>query len=190
MNQKKYIEDLIKQFQYYKDLADQAIEQLNEEQFFYQQHADVNSIAIIVKHISGNLLSRFTDFRTTDGEKNWRNRDEEFIIKNQSKKDFLELWNIAWTVLLDELNKLQPEDLSKDIVIRNHAMPIPSALQRSLAHASHHIGQILYQGKILKGSDWNSLSIPKGESQTFNDKAINTKKEGGHYTDNLLRKNK
>jgi len=185
MNQKKYIEDTIKQYQYYKDLADKSLEQINNEQFFYVQHKDVNSIAIIVKHISGNLLSRFTNFQNSDGEKEWRNRDDEFIIHNKSRSEILEKWDKAWNVLFDELDKLQPNDLSKNVIIRNHAMPITSAIQRSLTHTSHHIGQILYQAKIIKASSWKNLSIPKGQSKSFNVNAFSIKKEGGHYTDEL-----
>lgn len=187
MDSLQFIQDMIKQYAYYRALAEKAIEQISEEEFFFQQHDDVNSIAIIVKHIAGNLKSRFTDFRIADGEKPWRNRDEEFIMHLDNKDKVMKLWDEAWAVLSNELLALNESTIKETIYIRNQAHTIPTALIRSLSHAAHHIGQILYQAKLLKGPQWNSLSIPKGQSQHFNKDMLDTNRDGAHYTDHLLK---
>lgn len=188
MDSTQFIQDIVKQYVYYRSLAEKAIDQINEEEFFFQQHEDVNSIAIIVKHIAGNLKSRFTDFRVADGEKSWRNRDEEFIIRTNKKEQVMKLWDEAWTILIDELKALNESTIKETIHIRNQAHTIPTALIRSLSHVAHHIGQILYQAKLLKGPQWESLSIPKGESQQFNTEMLDTNTDGEHYTDHLLKR--
>ena len=185
MDAAHFLNDTKKQYAYYRQLAEKAIEQISEEQFFWQQHEHVNSIAIIVKHISGNLLSRFHNFKTSDGEKSWRNRDDEFEINTTVKADYMEVWEKAWTVLETELNSLTAENMTDTIYIRNQAHLIPTALLRSVTHASHHIGQIVYQAKIIKGRDWQTLSIPRGQSQKFNDELKASKDNNGHYTDHL-----
>lgn len=187
MNSTQFISDIKKQYHYYRVLAERAIVQVRQDEFFFQQHEDVNSIAIIVKHISGNLLSRFKDFRLTDGEKDWRNRDDEFVINERVMNEYIEIWNVAWTVLFKELDELNDSNITDSILIRNHTQSIPTALIRSLSHTSYHIGQIIHQAKIIKGAEWISLSIPRGQSQEFNDQMKQKDHDGKHYTDDLLK---
>lgn len=180
-----FLNDIQKQYSYHKQLAEKAIHQVSEEEFFWQQHEHVNSIAIIVKHISGNLLSRFHDFRTSDGEKSWRNRDDEFENHSYVKDDYMEVWQKAWTVLENELESLSAENMADTIYIRQQAHLIPTALIRSVTHTAHHIGQIIHQAKIIRGENWTSLSIPKGQSQQFNAQLKASSDQKKHYTDHL-----
>ncbi|HSN49440.1 MAG TPA: DUF1572 domain-containing protein, partial [Flavobacterium sp.] len=163
-----YLESVKKQFLYYKTLGEKAIEQLEQDQIFVSINEDTNSIATIVKHISGNMLSRWTDFLTTDGEKEWRNRDSEFENEIQSKEEVLVIWNRGWNCFFDALNGLQPEDLSKIVYIRNEGHTVIEAINRQLAHYPYHIGQIVFYAKQLKNSDWESLSIPRNKSKNYN----------------------
>lgn len=187
MDSTQFISNIKKQYAYYRHLAEKAIDQVNQDEFFYQQSEEVNSIAIIVKHISGNLMSRFKDFRFTDGEKEWRNRDDEFVATASTKEDYMEVWKIAWTVLFNELDELNDTNINDSIFIRNQSHTIPTALIRSVSHTSYHIGQIIHQAKIFRGSTWISLSIPRGQSQQFNEELNRTKQVGQHYTDDLLK---
>ena len=181
----RFLIDIKKQFSYYKLLADKAMEQVSDEEFYQQSDESLNSIAIIVKHISGNLLSRFTQFRTTDGEKSWRHRDKEFIIESNVRADLMEIWEKAWTVLFMALDELEEEDIDATITIRQQSQNISSALIRSVTHASHHVGQILILAKAFRKEEWISLSIPKGKSEEFN-ASIDKKETPDHYTDKLL----
>jgi hypothetical protein len=161
-----------RQFLYYKTLGEKAIDQLETEQLFVSLNDDTNSIATIVKHLHGNMLSRWTDFLTTDGEKDTRNRDEEFdastALSNQTKEQILSLWNEGWSCLFNTLNSLKPEDLSKIIYIRNEDHTVLEAINRQLAHYPYHVGQMVFYAKILKKSEWTSLSIPKNKSNDYN----------------------
>jgi hypothetical protein len=161
-----------RQFLYYKTLGEKAIDQLETEQLFVSLNDDTNSIATIVKHLHGNMLSRWTDFLTTDGEKDTRNRDEEFdastALSNQTKEQILSLWNEGWACLFNTLNSLKPEDLSKIIYIRNEGHTVLEAINRQLAHYPYHVGQMVFYAKILKKSEWTSLSIPKNKSNDYN----------------------
>lgn len=186
MNGDRFLIDINKQFRYYKSLGDKALAQVTDEEFYFRAHEELNSIAIIVKHICGNLLSRFTQFRTTDGEKPWRRRDEEFMMKSKVRADMMEIWDKAWTVLFNELDALTANDLDETITIRTQPHSISTALIRSLAHISNHIGQILLLAKAFKKEEWKSLSIPKGQSEAFNSKATRADKPD-HYTDHLLK---
>jgi len=188
MEESKFIEHTIKQYKYYKTLADKAMVQLDDQEFFLQQNQDVNSVAIIVKHISGNLNSRFHNFKTSDGEKPWRNRDDEFILHNKNRKGLIEMWEHSWQVLFDSLKDLSDTDLSEDVEIRGQLIPIPSALQRSLTHCSYHIGQIIFQAKILKSELWQNLSIPLGKSEEYNSKIRSNHANDDHYTDSIVAK--
>ena len=161
-----------RQFLYYKTLGEKAIDQLETEQLFVSLNDDTNSIATIVKHLHGNMLSRWTDFLTTDGEKDTRNRDGEFdastALSNQTKEQILSLWNEGWACLFNTLNSLKPEDLSKTIYIRNEGHTVLEAINRQLAHYPYHVGQMVFYAKILKKSEWTSLSIPKNKSNDYN----------------------
>jgi hypothetical protein len=163
-----YLESVKKQFLYYKTLGEKAMEQLEPEQLFISLNEDTNSIATIVKHLSGNMLSRWTDFLTTDGEKEWRNRDAEFENDIQDKTELLKKWNEGWDCFFNALNALQPEQLSDIIYIRNEGHTVVEAINRQLAHYPYHIGQIVFYAKLLKKGNWDSLSIPKNKSGDYN----------------------
>lgn len=163
-----FLKSSLKIFRQYKALAEKAIDQLSDEQVLRKPNDASNSIALIVHHMSGNMLSRFTDFLTSDGEKPWRNRDVEFEESYPDKKAMMEAWEKGWKIALDAVEGLKEEDLTKTIYIRSEGQSVVDAIQRQIAHYAHHVGQILYQAKILKGAEFRSLSIPKGASELFN----------------------
>ena len=165
---KEYLTTVIRRLKYYKDLSEKAFEQLDEKDFYYRPNEESNSIAIIVQHLAGNMLSRFSNFLTEDGEKEWRQRDDEFEIHNSSKQQVIDLWEKGWKCCLDALGSLNEGDLMKTIYIRKESLSVIDAINRQLAHYPHHIGQILYIGKMIKGEKWKTLSIPKGASKQYN----------------------
>ena len=179
-----------RQFLYYKTLGEKAIDQLEPEQLFVSLNDDTNSIATIVKHLHGNMLSRWTDFLTTDGEKESRNRDAEFesIVEEQTKELVLKQWNEGWACLFNTLSSLKPEDLSKTIYIRNEGHTVLEAVNRQLAHYPYHVGQMVFYAKILKKSEWTSLSIPKNKSNDYNADKFSKEKSKKHFTDEELDK--
>lgn len=183
-----YLESIKKQFLYYKTLGEKAIAQLEPEQLFVTVNEDTNSIATIVKHLSGNMLSRWTDFLTTDGEKEWRNRDDEFENNIQSKDEVMITWEKGWKCLFDALNNLKPNQLSDIIYIRNEGHTIIEAINRQLAHYPYHVGQIVFYAKQLKNSSWQSLSIPRKESNRYNAIKFAQEKEIKNFTDEELKK--
>jgi len=183
-----YLESAKKQFLYYKMLGEKAMDQLESQQLFVAVNEDTNSIATIVKHISGNMLSRWTDFLTTDGEKEWRNRDSEFENDLQSKEEVLELWNKGWNCLENALENLKSEQLSDIIYIRNEGHTVIEAINRQLAHYPYHVGQIVFYAKQLKNSEWNSLSIPKNKSGNYNAEKFAKEKEIKNFTDDELKR--
>jgi Protein of unknown function (DUF1572) len=158
---KTYIDSAIKRLTTYKMLGEKTFEQLADKDFHYSPNEESNSIAVIIQHISGNMLSRWTNFLTEDGEKEWRRRDDEFEIHQYSKDQLLELWNKGWTCMYNSLQSLTEDDLMKTITIRNEQMPAIDAINRQLAHYPYHVGQIVYIGKILKNDQWKTLSIPR-----------------------------
>jgi hypothetical protein len=188
--EKDYLESSIKQLQYYKLLGEKAIEQLPDDKLFWQYNEDSNSIAIIVQHLWGNMLSRWTDFLTTDGEKEWRNRDAEFENSIQTKEELITKWNQGWDCFLNALKQLTGDDLQKIIYIRNQGHTVMEAINRQLAHYPYHIGQIVYIAKMAINGDWKSLSIPKGNSQTFNAEKFSKPKSRQHFTDEVLKEKK
>lgn len=183
-----YLNSAKKQFLYYKMLGEKAINQLQPEQLFVAVNEDTNSIATIVKHLSGNMLSRWTDFLTTDGEKEWRNRDSEFENDLQTKEAVMALWNKGWDCFLNALDSLQPEQLSTIIYIRNEGHTVVEAINRQLAHYPYHIGQIVFYAKQLKASDWESLSIPKNKSNSYNATKFAQEKSIRNFTEAELKK--
>jgi hypothetical protein len=183
-----YLESVKKQFLYYKTLGEKAIDQLEPEQLFVSINDETNSIATIVKHLSGNMLSRWTDFLTSDGEKEWRNRDAEFEDTIKTKEELLVLWEKGWNCFFDALNALQTEQLSTIIYIRNEGHTVIEAINRQLAHYPYHIGQIVFYAKILKKSEWTSLSIPKNKSNTYNSEKFSKEKSIRNFTDDELNK--
>ena len=184
----QFLESAKKQFLYYKTLGEKAIDQLEDEQLFISLNEDTNNIAQIVKHLSGNMLSRWTDFLTSDGEKEWRNRDEEFVDTYKSKEELLENWNKGWDCLLTAINPLKPEQLSDIIYIRNEGHSVVEAINRQLAHYPYHIGQIVFYAKLLKKTEWESLSIPKNKSGDYNSEKFSREKSIRNFTDDELNK--
>lgn len=183
-----YLESVKKQFLYYKTLADKTLAQLEEEQLFISSNEDTNSIAIIVKHLGGNMLSRWTDFLTSDGEKAWRNRDGEFEQTFSTRAELLAFWEKGWQCFFDALHSLTPEQLSSIIYIRNEGHTVLEAINRQLAHYPYHIGQIVFYAKMLKNDTWNSLSIQKNKSQDYNTEKFNKDKSIKHFIDDELEK--
>ncbi len=178
-----YLESVKKQFLYYKTLGEKAMEQLEPEQLFVSTNDDTNSIAVIVKHISGNMLSRWTDFLTSDGEKEWRNRDDEFENTIETKEELFQLWNKGWKCLFDAINPLMEEQLTTIIYIRNEGHTVMEAINRQLAHYPYHIGQIVFYAKMLKNTNWDSLSIPKNKSNSYNADKFSKEKSIKNFTD-------
>lgn len=166
--QENYLENIRKLFRYYKDLGDQSLERLSEEEIHFRFEANSNNVAAITKHIAGNMLSRWTDFLNSDGEKEWRNRETEFVDDFKSKADVLAYWEKGWNCLFQAIDPLTIEDLEKVAYIRNEGHSVLEAINRQLAHYSYHIGQLVLISKAIKGSEWQSLSIPKGQSSSFN----------------------
>lgn len=163
-----YLNSAKSQFAYYKKLGDGTFNQLSEDQLIYKYDAACNSIANIVVHMHGNMLSRWTDFLATDGEKPWRHRDTEFEDALVDKAAVLQKWEEGWGCLFQALNSLQESDFTKVVYIRNEAHSVVEAINRQLAHYPYHVGQIVFIGKMLRGNQWESLSIPKGKSADYN----------------------
>ncbi len=181
-----YLDSTKKQFQYYKQLGDKTFTQLSDEALFWRFNEDSNSIAIIVSHLSGNMISRWTDFLSSDGEKDWRNRDEEFEPQITSKQELIDKWEQGWNCLFNAINPLTDQDLSQIIYIRNQGHTVLEAINRQLAHYPYHVGQIVMLGKMLAKDGWQSLSIPKGKSQAYNEDKFAQPKQNKHFTDEYL----
>lgn len=185
-----YTSSCIKQFKYYKSLADKSIATLSDEELFnafygQQGSENLNSVAVIVKHIAGNMKSRWTDVFTTDGEKEWRNRELEFEDESWSREQLLNHWEEAWKILFDLLDSLVEEDFSRIIYIRNMGHSLVEAMNRQLMHYSYHIGQIVLLAKTFKGDKWQSLSIAKGKSKAYNADKFSKEKSQKHFTEDL-----
>lgn len=155
-------------FSQYKSLADKAIQQIDEQGLHWKPEPESNSIALIMKHMSGNMRSRWTDFLTTDGEKEWRNRDSEFEDAPASTKEIMEMWELGWNCLFEALESLTDDDLSRIVFIRKEPHSVMEAVNRQIAHYAYHVGQIVYLAKAIQSNKWQTLSIAKGKSQEFN----------------------
>lgn len=182
-----YLNSVIKQFEYYKLLGDKTIAQLPDDKLNWQFNSESNSITIIIKHLSGNMLSRWTDFLTTDGEKEWRNRDMEFDNDALTKNAIVEIWEEGWKVFLGALKNLKEDDLEKIIYIRNQGHTVAEAINRQLAHYPYHIGQMVFIGKMILNESWQSLSIPRGNSNAYNAEKFARGKSKIHFTDEFLK---
>ena len=180
-----YLTSVIQQFNYYKSLGDKTFAQLTVEQFFWLPNEDDNSISIIVKHIAGNMKSRWTNFLTEDGEKEWRNRDDEFIDSFKTKEEIIAYWEMGWECLFKTINQLTEQDLETIIYIRNQGHTVTEAINRQLCHYSYHVGQIVFLGKFLLGNDWKSLSVAKGTSKEYNAEKFSKEKKRKHFTEDL-----
>ena len=178
-----YLESAIKLLRYYKTLAEKAIEQLEPEQLFVAANEDSNSIAVIIKHLAGNMRSRWTDFLTSDGEKESRNRDGEFIEEPGQKTVLMADWESGWKCLFEALESLSPEQLGEIVYIRNEGHTVADAINRQLAHYPYHVGQIVFYAKMLKNGGWESLSIPKNKSADYNHDKFSGQKTVRHFTD-------
>lgn len=169
-----YLADALRTFRYYKRLAERALAQISDEDFFRTIDDESNSIAVNIKHMAGNMLSRWTDFLTTDGEKPERNRDLEFVmLPETTKEEMLAYWEKGWQVTFDAVEPLMPDDLMRTITIRGQDHTVVQAINRQLAHYAYHVGQIVYLAKHFKASDWQSLSVPKNRSAEFTAKLQN-----------------
>ncbi len=180
-----YLESIIKQFEYYKSLGDKTFNQLSMDELQNEVAIDANSISIIVKHLVGNMLSRWTNFLTEDGEKEWRKRDSEFEDTYETKDELIASWNKGWQCLFEAIKPLNKDDLEGIIYIRNQGHTVTEAINRQLAHYAYHVGQIVFLGKVLKEKEWQSLSIPKGKSSKYNEEKFSKEKGRRHFTDDL-----
>jgi hypothetical protein len=165
-----YLEDSLAVFRYYKTLAEKAMDQVADEHLFAVLDEEANSIAIIVKHMTGNMRSRWTDFLTTDGEKPDRNRDSEFVDPPATRAALMADWENGWTRVFDTLGSLTEDDLARTVTIRGEAHSVMQAINRQLAHYPHHVGQIVLLAKHFAGDHWQSLSVPRNRSAEFNQK--------------------
>lgn len=183
-----YLKSAERQFQYYKQLGEKALEQVNDTGLFIQPNEESNSIATIVKHLWGNMLSRWTNFLTEDGEKDWRQRDAEFENDIQSREELIAKWKEGWKCLFDALDSITDQDLDRIIYIRNEGHTVMEAINRQLAHYPYHIGQIVFIAKMIVNDEWKSLSIPRNKSKEYNSEKFSQEKGIRHFTDGWLKK--
>ncbi len=163
-----YIEDSLSLFRYYKKLGEGAMEQVSDKDLFTALDEEMNSIAIVAKHMAGNMRSRWTDFLTSDGEKPDRNRDSEFVEPPQTREQLMHMWNDGWSRVFEALEPLSDADLERKVFIRGEPHSVMQAVNRQIAHYSYHVGQIVFLAKHLKGTAWKSLSVPRNKSADFN----------------------
>ncbi len=187
--QNDYLNSVTKQFEYYKLLGEKTFGQLEDSQLFWQANAESNSIAIIVQHLWGNMMSRWTDFLSSDGEKDWRNRDAEFETVIQTREELLSRWNEGWNCLFQALQSIEERQLEHIIYIRNQGHTVMEAINRQLAHYPYHIGQIVFIGKLCMNDSWQSLSIPKGNSAVYNQDKFAQEKQRVHFTQEYIKPN-
>lgn len=185
-----YLQSIKKQFEYYKLLGDKTFSQVTDENLFWRYNENSNNIATIVKHLWGNMLSRWTDFLTTDGEKEWRNRDSEFENDILNRQELIAKWNEGWECLFKAIDSIKDEDLKRIVYIRNQGHTVTEALNRQLAHYPYHVGQIVFIGKMAAAHEWTSLSIPKGDSSVYNLDKFSKPKIKTHFTDEYIKREK
>jgi hypothetical protein len=167
-----YIEDSIALFRYYKKMVEGAMEQVSDEQLFSVLDEEMNSIAIIAKHMAGNMRSRWSDFLTSDGEKPNRDRDTEFVAPPATREDLMRIWNDGWYRVFHALEPLTNADLERTVTIRGEPHSVMQAINRQIAHYSYHCGQIVFLAKHFKASEWKSLSVPRNKSADFNRRVL------------------
>ena len=180
------IGSLLDEYKRYKALAEAAIGQVSDEELARLGPGGGNSIDILVRHLAGNLKSRFTDFRTSDGEKPWRHRDNEFETASLTRPELMTEWDAAWETVIAEVSQLTDADLNGTVTVRRQPLRIDEALHRSLAHTAYHVGQIVYLAKEMRGDSWRTLSIPKGKSEEYNRQA--TRETAAAHADMLKRR--
>ena len=190
MNNSEYIDSAIKQFQYYKLLGEKAMEQIPDEKLNWQYNPETNSVAILVKHLWGNMMSRWVDFLTKDGEKVWRDREAEFINDITTRKELMEKWEEGWKALFDAMNLVSksPDYLNRTIFIRNLSHTIMEATNRQISHYAYHVGQIVHIGKMIQGENWKSLSIPRGKTSEYNAEKFSKPPSREHFTDEFTKR--
>lgn len=181
MPQSNYLESIRRLFLYYQGLGAKAMDQLSGEEIHFRPEPESNNIATIVKHMHGNMLSRWTDFLCSDGEKPWRRRDDEFEDTLETKEQVLKAWEEGWNCLFNAINPLEESDLEKIVYIRNEGHSVLEAINRQLAHYSYHTGQIVLLARQAKGAEWQSLSIPKGGSKQYNEEKFSKDKGRRHF---------
>ncbi len=181
-----YLDSVMKQFRYYKMLGEKTFDQCDDRILFAQSGVGGNSIGVIVNHMAGNMLSRWTDYLISDGEKEWRNRDQEFEPVLRTRAELIGRWDEGWECVFNAMESVNAENITAEIFIRNQGHTLLEAINRQLCHYSYHVGQIVLIGKSMVGHDWQSLSIPKGESHTHNTAHFNSSKTTQHFTDDLL----
>lgn len=170
-------------FSYYKSIGERAIEQVKDSDLNWQYNQESNSIATIVKHMWGNMRSRFTDFLTSDGEKEWRQREKEFDNDLRTRTEMMQKWEEGWDCVFKAVNALREEQLEEIVYIRNEGHTINEALTRQMTHYAYHVGQIVYLARMLVGTDWISLSVPRGQSEAFNQQKFSQSKSKKHFTE-------
>lgn len=163
-----YLSDALETFEGYKLLAEKSFAQISDDEFFRAIDAEANSVAVVAKHLGGNLRSRWRDFLISDGEKPDRNRDSEFVTENETRANLTAFWNEGWQTLFNSLRSLQPEDLGKIVKIRGEDFTVVKAINRALTHAAYHVGQIVFLAKHFRAGDWQTLSVPRNQSGEFN----------------------
>ena len=179
-----YLENVLGEFRGLKRLADRAAAQVSDEEFFRAIDPESNSIALIMKHLAGNMRSRWTDFLTSDGEKPDRRRDTEFVVEGEDRKAIEERWEAGWRTVFETLESLKPEDIDRTVIIRGEPHTVVEAVNRQLSHYGQHTGQIVFLAKHLRSSDWKTLSIPRGKSEEFNK---SSESSTGGYTKGALK---
>ncbi len=167
-----YLKSALHQFQFYKNLGEQSLLQVSDEQLFFQPNEESNSISIIVQHLWGNMMSRWTNFLTEDGEKIWRQRDSEFEPQITTRESLMEKWNEGWQCVFKALNSVSDTDMDRIIYIRDEANTLMEAINRQVAHYAYHVGQIVFLAKWMKNEDWSSLSIPRNKSIEYNQRKM------------------
>ncbi|MBK7932207.1 MAG: DUF1572 family protein [Acidobacteria bacterium] len=180
-----YHTDALSSFRNYKKMAERAVEQVSDEEFFALIDVEANSIALIVKHVAGNLRSRWTDFLTTDGEKDFRKRDTEFELIGDTRESLMQFWENGWQVLFNSIEPLTAEDFSRTVTIRGEPHTVVEAINRQLTHYAYHVGQIVLLAKHFRSADWKTLSVPKNRSADFNRFLANKQAAGEAKTDRL-----
>jgi hypothetical protein len=176
-----YLDEIRRQLRGHKRMAEGALAQLKDDDFFVTLDPESNSVAILIKHVSGNMRSRFTDFLTTDGEKPDRHRDTEFeITSNTSREELMRWWEEGWTSVFAALDSLTPDDVMRTIYIRLEPHTVVQALNRALAHYAFHLGQVIFLAKHLRSTDWKTLTVPRGKSEEFNRMSLEERRKIGH----------
>jgi len=180
-----YLNTVIRDFKQYQNLGKKTLDQLNEHDLFWQYNGASNSIAMIVNHLHGNMKSRWTDFLFSDGEKPGRNRDLEFGNQPKTEKEVLNKWKEGWHFVFDALSQINKNNFNTKVYIRNQEHSIVQAINRQVAHYAYHVGQLVYLGRMIKGEDWENLSIAHGKSEEFNQMKFSKGTHGGQFTDDL-----